>query len=160
MAKVSAIKDDAVVWTQHRLDGFVNKKGMHRGFGASQILRPYQLRSARLAQFIQPRKVFPRETRRFLRHLIQNAADIADHAHGYSPIATDLQNRRIDLDDLSIGCYMGRTAKTDGKVLLSSQQQNNVGSAHLGGGSIQAALEKSEDVWVIIRDQATRLLLR
>src|SRR5262245_29666896 len=160
MAKVSAIKDDTVVGTQHRLDGFVNKKGMHRGFGASQILRPYQLRSARSAQFIQPRKVFPCETGGFLRHLIQNAGDIADHAHGYSPIATDLQNRRIDLYDLSIGCHVGWTAKTDGKVLLASQQQNNVGVANLGGGSIQAALEKSEHVWVIIRYQTARLLLR
>src|SRR5262245_29319461 len=55
---------------------------------------------------------------------------------------------------------MGRTAKPDGKVLLTSQQQNNVGFANLGGRSIQAALKKSENVWVIIRNQTARLLFR
>ena len=68
--------------------------------------------------------------------------------------------RRIHLNNLGIRCHVGRTAKTNGKVLFASKQQDNVGFANLGGSSIQAALKKSEDVRVIVRDQAARLLFR
>ena len=53
-------------------------------------------------------------------HLIQYARDIADHAHGNASIAADLQRRRIDLDDLGVGCNVRRPAKADGEVLFAT----------------------------------------
>src|SRR6516164_4952978 len=55
---------------------------------------------------------------------------------------------------------MGRTAKANGKVLFTSQEQDYIRLANLGGGSIQATLKKSEDVGVIVGYQAARLLFR
>ena len=93
-------------------------------------------------------------------HLIQYARNIADHAHGHASIAADLQRRGVDLDDLRAGCNVGRPAKADGEVLFATQQHDDIGVADLGGGAIQASLEKSEGVRMIVGNRAARLLFR
>src|SRR5213593_1354814 len=122
----------------------MNEHGVHRSLRASQAFGPCNLAGTRGAQFFDPWKIFPGEISSLSGHLIQDTADIADHAYGDSSIAANLQSGRVDLNDLGIGRNIGRAAEANGEVLLAAQKYDHVGVANFGGGSIQAALEKAE----------------
>src|SRR5687768_1738758 len=53
---------------------------------------------------------------------------------------------------------MRRSAKTEGKILLTPQEHDNVGFSNFCGGAIQTALEKSEGVRMIVGNKTACLL--
>ena len=129
------------------------------GFGHGKTLGPFGLGGAGSAQFFQPGKVLPGVFRSFLGKLLDHAGHVADDAHGHAPVAADLGGRGVDLDDLCVGGHVGRTAEADSVVLLAAEEHDHVGVAEHGGGLVQAPLEETEAVGVIVGNETPGLAL-
>ncbi len=61
------------------------------------------------------------------------------------------------MDDLGVGGHVGRTAESDGIVLLASQQNDQIGIPDLGSCPVQSPLKKSKAVGMAVGQQTPGL---
>ena len=156
MAIVAAVKGQEIVGPQHGLQGLVNEHSVHGRFRHRQPLahsawaarearsssnqgRSCQVCSTLLRSFAAPRwsrrPPFPRPR----------------------PGCGYLRGGRVNLDNSRVGCHVWRRQKPMVLVLLAAQEDNYIGVAQHGGGPVQAPLEKSEPIGVVVGHQSPGL---